>query len=429
MGNELVFRAADTATALEKVQDNLGENAFIIEIKNVGNFVEITASLQEPAITKGGSKAAPKKSVLVLSQQLRENSKLKSQGNLDEPVKLGKEDEPSSILAADTASKIYANTVQDVHSNEKVVDVSDQLQASNIEGIDTEIGNGSSVSHQSLKSQRNETINVDAGRGQSAILNADPTHERVEEKGVNADLSFGDLLNLGLTSEYIKKEFPIAEFSGSISRDELVSALVKTFWDPNSPRILDVYYNIVLLGTPGAGKSTVCAKLMQHYSLFKDERPNVLRVSPDKLFELERLSFFARLFNFQFEKQSDFQPEIIFNADKQLSEISWDYFCDFFQALTQQSRHLPHVKLLLVLPASINTASLTEVLRISRGVSSIIVNKCDYGRITMKHLMMLYEQKCKIVGLSGDTDVTQPMEFVDEATMRAFVEYVLDMSQ
>ena len=135
MGNELVFRAADTATALEKVQDNLGENAFIIEIKNVGNLVEITASLQEPAITKGGSKAASKKSVLVLSQQLRENSTLKSQGDLDELVKLGKEDEPGSILAADTASKISANTVQDVYPNEKVVDVSDQLQASNIEKI------------------------------------------------------------------------------------------------------------------------------------------------------------------------------------------------------------------------------------------------------------------------------------------------------
>ena len=48
MVNELVFRAADTATALEKVQDNLGENAYIIEIKNVGNFVEITASYKSP---------------------------------------------------------------------------------------------------------------------------------------------------------------------------------------------------------------------------------------------------------------------------------------------------------------------------------------------------------------------------------------------
>ncbi|MBT7907790.1 MAG: hypothetical protein HN582_09920, partial [Marinovum sp.] len=73
MVNELVFRAADTATALEKVQDNLGENAYIIEIKNVGNFVEITASLQEPLAVKGAAKTAPKNSVLVLSKRLQEN--------------------------------------------------------------------------------------------------------------------------------------------------------------------------------------------------------------------------------------------------------------------------------------------------------------------------------------------------------------------
>ena len=40
MVNELVFRAADTATALEKVQDNLGENAFIIEILGVIGYPE-----------------------------------------------------------------------------------------------------------------------------------------------------------------------------------------------------------------------------------------------------------------------------------------------------------------------------------------------------------------------------------------------------
>ena len=76
MVNELVFRAADTATALEKVQDNLGENAYIIEIKNVGNFVEITASLQEPVAVKGSAKTAPKNSVLVLSKRLQENAAL-----------------------------------------------------------------------------------------------------------------------------------------------------------------------------------------------------------------------------------------------------------------------------------------------------------------------------------------------------------------
>ena len=48
MVNELIFRAADTATALEKVQTKLGEDAFIIGIKNVGSFVEITASIEPP---------------------------------------------------------------------------------------------------------------------------------------------------------------------------------------------------------------------------------------------------------------------------------------------------------------------------------------------------------------------------------------------
>ena len=40
--------------------------------------------------------------------------------------------------------------------------------------------------------------------------------------------------------------------------------------------------------------------------------------------------------------------------------------------------------------------------------------------------MMLYQKNCKIVGLSGDTEVNEPIEFVDEATMRGFIEYVLD---
>jgi hypothetical protein len=138
------------------------------------------------------------------------------------------------------------------------------------------------------------------------------------------------------------------------------------------------------------------------------------------------LSYFARLFNFPFEKQQSFKSEAIFQVEKQLTEISWEYYFEFFEAIAQQSKHLPHVKLLLVLPASINTGSLAEVLRVSQGVNSVILNKCDYGRITIKHLMMLYRKNCKIVGLSGDIEVNEPIEFVDEATMRGFIEYVLD---
>ena len=86
------------------------------------------------------------------------------------------------------------------------------------------------------------------------------------------------------------------------------------------------------------------------------------------------------------------------------------------------------MKLLLVLPASVNGRSLTEVMRVSRGVNSIILNKCDYGRITMKHLMIFYQNKCKIVGFSGDTAINEPIEFADEGTMRGFIEFVLEGS-
>ena len=39
MSNNLIFRASDTAAALERVQESLGPNAYIIEIKNVGLYV------------------------------------------------------------------------------------------------------------------------------------------------------------------------------------------------------------------------------------------------------------------------------------------------------------------------------------------------------------------------------------------------------
>ena len=426
MVNELVFRAADTATALEKVQDNLGENAFIIEIKNVGNFVEITASLQEPVAVKGSAKTAPKNSVLVLSKRLQENAALGTGKDNTDLETLADFDElipykpkPSEIGAeqGSIADADIENTVKEAlpHSglaNEKRLDKDHSNSAQ-----DLELSNNPNESLLQETDPKDEDIPFDSNV---------PSVELALSEMHDGQLSFGDLLNIGLTSEFIKKEFSISEFSGSITKDHLVNTLIRTFWDSSSRRILDVYYNIVLLGTPGSGKSTICAKLMQHYSLFRQDMPRVLQVSPDKIFELDRLSYFARLFNFPFEKQQSFKSEAIFQVEKQLTEISWEYYFEFFEAIAQQSKHLPHVKLLLVLPASINTGSLAEVLRVSQGVNSVILNKCDYGRITIKHLMMLYRKNCKIVGLSGDIEVNEPIEFVDEATMRGFIEYVLD---
>ena len=52
MANNLIFRAMDATEALEKVQNALGPDAYIIDINNVGNFVEITASKDEPGPQK-----------------------------------------------------------------------------------------------------------------------------------------------------------------------------------------------------------------------------------------------------------------------------------------------------------------------------------------------------------------------------------------
>jgi flagellar biosynthesis GTPase FlhF len=426
MVNELVFRAADTATALEKVQDNLGENAFIIEIKNIGNFVEITASLQEPLAVKGAAKTAPKNSVLVLSQRLQKNTALPTgrdgtnfgeSSDLDESL-LNIESESQARLEHGPRHDKEIYTANEAASPQPVALEKKRLDQEQNELV-WDLPEGESPLQNTLHAPAPEAADnpIASDRASAGFKPIEAQSDR---------LSFGDLLNIGLTNSLIKKEFSISEFSGSITKDHLLNTLIRLLGDSNSRKILDVYYNIVFLGTPGSGKSTICAKFMQHYCLFREEKPRILQVSPDKFFELDRLSYFARLFNFPFEKQQQFNSEAVFHVDKQLTEVSWDYYFEFFEALAQQGKHLPHAKLLLVLPASINTGSLAEVLRVSRGVNSVILNKCDYGRITIKHLMMLYQHNCKIVGLSGDTEVNEPIEFIDEPTMRGFIEYVLN---
>lgn len=425
MVNELVFRAADTATALEKVQDNLGENAYIIEIKNVGNFVEITASLQEPVTDKGAARKAPKNSVLVLSKRLQENAAFPTRADDTKLGHLMDLEEFKSDTVPKPQISIEPEPIQDTRVNKSVEEGSLLAKAPDNKTFDQKqnepTGNFPASGTLVHKTMQEPTLKT----REEQFVSDGYSSEFKKTKTLSDGLSFGDLLNIGLSGQFIKKEFNISEFSGSITKDNLLKTLVRLFWDPSSRRILDVYYNIVLLGTPGSGKSTICAKLMQHYCLFREEKPRILQVSPEKFFELDRLNYCARLFNLPFEKHQKFNSEAVFHAEKQLTEISWDYYFDFFEALAQKGKHLPHAKLLLVLPASINTGSLSELLRVSRGVNSVILNKCDYGRITVKHLMMLYHKNCKIVGLSGDTEINEPIEFVDETIMRGFIEYVL----
>ena len=70
MANNLIFRAADASTAMEKVQNALGPDAYIIDISNVGNFVEITASKDEPIQRQPNKPVNPRKSLALAKRKL-----------------------------------------------------------------------------------------------------------------------------------------------------------------------------------------------------------------------------------------------------------------------------------------------------------------------------------------------------------------------
>jgi hypothetical protein len=68
-----------------------------------------------------------------------------------------------------------------------------------------------------------------------------------------------------------------------------------------------------------------------------------------------------------------------------------------------------------------------EVLRVCPMVSTVILNKCDFGRFSRRNLMLLYEKGYKIAALSGDRSVSSPLDMADAVMLHGFVEYTLDL--
>jgi flagellar biosynthesis GTPase FlhF len=85
------------------------------------------------------------------------------------------------------------------------------------------------------------------------------------------------------------------------------------------------------------------------------------------------------------------------------------------------------VKPFLVLPAEINTETLEQIIRVFPNIKSVILSKCDYGRFSVKNLMILYQNGFKISVLTGDRTVSSPLNMADIAMMRGFVEYTLQV--
>ena len=419
MANDLIFRAADTATALERVQASLGSNAYIIEIKNVGNFVEITASLDAP-VARSTKEAFKSES---LSGQTNESldPAVSDQKKLEE---LGSE-QKKVLQPLQQQELAFENVfIDEAESDQKNIEHSAPIYRPKMGS------EGSAVTPMSATQTQTNEVLVDPNVSPRLEKPTKPSKKpRILAGSYHKahELGFGDLLNLGLGGDFIKKEFSIEEFEGSISKAELTQSLIDTFYDPLGKEVFKNYSNLVFLGTPGSGKSTVCAKLMHYYGVQYSGKPSVVHVTPEKLFEADRLNFHSKMFNFPFARHHTLDNESLYLAKRQLIEISWEFQTPFAKFYSSNSYIHEFVKPFLVLPAEINTETLEQIMRVFPTIKSVILNKCDYGRFSGKNLMILYQSGCKISVLSGERVVSGPLDIADEAMMRGFVEYTLQI--
>ena len=435
MVNELIFRAADTATALEKVQTKLGEDAFIIGIKNVGSFVEITASIEQPKkrLVKNSRDAErwlkSAKTSLDDFRQQRQTSDLDADTTLDlsalskaiEANSLTQTDElaPAKPVAARADSA--ADGAPDIQTDAKIGDPSPASLFDDVENKTAPISGPAP-----------EETQAD-GATPLGFEEAAPANLPSEKKSAHAaslesnapGLSFGDLLAIGLSSEFIKAEIKISEFEGAIEKDALLDRLVEIFIDPKAAELFQPRQNVVFIGPPGSGKSTLIAGLMQNITQQSSEKPQVLHVSEEVLFETDRLSFYARVLNFAQSRQKICSASNILAPQAQISEIAWEKHPEFCAVFKRDGQIFSHVHVVMVLPAEMNAGSMDEILRVSPANLSVIFNKCDYGRASPKQLMSLYNRGGKVAALTGDPSLQSDLKAVDVQTLKIFFEYIL----
>ena len=435
MVNELIFRAADTATALEKVQTKLGEDAFIIGIKNVGSFVEITASIEPPKKRPvKNSRDAERwlksaKTSLDDFRQQRQTSDLDADTTLDlsalskaiEANSLTQTDElaPAKPVAARADSA--ADGAPDIQTDTKIGDPSPASLFDDVENKTAPISGPAPE-----ETQADGATPLGFEKAAPANLPSEKKSAHAASLESNAPgLSFGDLLAIGLSSEFIKAEIKISEFEGAIEKDALLDRLVEIFIDPKAAELFQPRQNVVFIGPPGSGKSTLIAGLMQNITQQSSEKPQVLHVSEEVLFETDRLSFYARVLNFAQSRQKICSASNILAPQAQISEIAWEKHPEFCAVFKRDGQIFSHVHVVMVLPAEMNAGSMDEILRVSPANLSVIFNKCDYGRASPKQLMSLYNRGGKVAALTGDPSLQSDLKAVDAQTLRIFFEYIL----
>ena len=435
MINNRIFRAADTTSALEKVQDALGPDAFIIDIRNVGTFVEITASLEEPIYVKKDKFKTAHSSLNSAREKLQnisasangtsesENVSMASDGVLSDLI-----GEPKNGLACSSTEGFQPSAIEKL-----------QNRADGHTNIQMESGEATRErkAPEVVESENSENWLSGVSIKEDRFIHADDASKKYDRMGsyleddkdsIGNEFSFGDLLNFGFSTNFIKNELNVAQFGDTVHKDIIIKRMVSAFFDPQAGNIPRDYSNFVFLGPPGSGKSTICAKIMLLMSRKNAQMPTILHVTPEKLFEADRLQFHSKLFNLSYYRKNNVDSQSICKHNNQLVEIAWDFQPAFLRFFETQYKLYPQVKPLLVLPAEINHATLKEVFKICPTVPSIILNKADYGRIPIKNLMLIYHNRSKIVAISGERMVNLPIRFCDEDFLSGFVEYTFEMA-
>ncbi|MGA0428857.1 MAG: hypothetical protein ACO3NF_07640 [Paracoccaceae bacterium] len=428
MANNLIFRAADASTAMEKVQNALGPDAYIIDISNVGNFVEITASKDEPIQRQPNKPVNPRKSLALAKRKLERFLPE------DPRAPLPRTEHQSSP----SAESSQGNSI--VRQNELAS--REEFITENVFRDDEEPPTKSAPHSQgnSVQTPEKDPVKHEIPR-EASVLQLDqpsrPEPKRNDYASADTQSSalpkrsevfvFGDLMNFGLTPAFIKNTFGLKEFDGSIPRSKFTETLVSALYEPRSASLIEDYGNLVFLGTPGSGKSTICAKLMHYFGTQYAEKPAVVHVTPEKLFEADRLRFHAKMFNFPFSRKYTLDNEALCQGNKQIVEIAWDFQMSFANYFAHHHQSYQSVKPFLVLSADINYHTLKEVLRVCPKVRTVILNKCDFGRFSTRNLMFLFEKGYKIASLSGDRSVSSPLDMADPVMLHGFVEYTLEL--
>ena len=435
MVNELIFRAADTATALEKVQTKLGEDAFIIGIKNVGSFVEITASIEPPKKRPVKNSRDAERWLKSAKNSLDDFRHQRQTSDLDADTTL-------DLSALSKAIEANSLTLTDALAPAKPVAACGDSTTDGAPDIQTDTQIGDPAPASLFDDVENKTAPISGpapeetqadGATPLGFEEAAPANLPSEKKSAHAaslesnapGLGFGDLLAIGLSSEFIKSEIKISEFEGAIEKDALLDRLVEIFIDPKAAELFQPRQNVVFIGPPGSGKSTLIAGLMQNITQQSSEKPQVLHVSEEVLFETDRLSFYARLLNFPQSRQKICSASNILAPQAQISEIAWEKHPEFCAVFKRDGQIFSHVHVVMVLPAEMNTGSMDEILRVSPTNLSVIFNKCDYGRASPKQLMSLYNRGGKVAALTGDPSLQSDLKAVDVQTLKIFFEYIL----